>query len=187
MELRDIPYKVSYRNIRYPRLEFTTGELLFVLPFSYKPDSLLDKYRGWILKKIEFVEGCLKKAPNKKLVERSEKEFRDLIHSFVERTSKELDVKLNKIYFRKMRTKWASLSHKKNLTMNRMMKSLPEHLIKYIIFHEITHAIERRHNDRFWGIISGRFVDYRSLERDLFIYWFRVIDELKIKNGLTKD
>lgn len=78
-----------------------------------------------------------------------------------------------------MRTKWASLSHKKNLTINRLMKSLPEHLIKYIIFHEITHAIERRHNDRFWGIISGKFANYRKLDRDLFIYWFRVIKDKK--------
>ncbi len=52
------------------------------------------------------------------------------------------------------------------------MKHLPERLIEYVIFHEITHIMEKRHADRFWGIISKKFANYRELERELFAYWF---------------
>jgi hypothetical protein len=36
MALPTIAYKVSHRNIKFPLLEFKTGELLLVLPFGYE-------------------------------------------------------------------------------------------------------------------------------------------------------
>jgi hypothetical protein len=166
--------KVSYRNVKHPRLELKTGELLLVLPFGHDPDSILKKNRSWILKKIGFIEECLRGSSGKKIVDRTDSEFRSLVYSCVEETSKELSAEVNKIFFRKMKTKWASCSPKRNLTINRLMKYLPERLVKYIVFHEITHLIERRHNEKFWRIVSKRFHDYRNLEMELFTYWFLV-------------
>jgi len=174
MELHNIPYKVSHRAVRYPRLEFKTGELLIVLPFGATPDILLDKYKNWIIKKFDFIKECLEKTKNKKLIMRSEEEFRKLIYSLTKEASKDLRVELNHIYFRKMRTKWASLSSVKNLTVNSLVKYLPEYLIRYVIFHELAHIIEKRHNEKFWEIISRKFKNYQKMEREMFIYWFMV-------------
>ncbi len=174
MELPNIPHSVSNRNVKYPRLEFRTGKLLLVLPFGRKPGPILDKHRRWILKKMAFVEECLKHASGIRMVERSEKEFRDLTFSLVKRGLKELGGKLNHIYFRIMRTKWASLSSKRNLTINRLMKHLPEHLLNYVIIHEIIHLKEKRHNDRFWDVVSRKFNNYPDIEKDLFVYWFKI-------------
>jgi len=174
MGLLNIPYKVSHRDIKYPRLEFKTGELLLVLPFGYEANALLEKHRSWILKKARFIKECFKDTPNKKLVRRSEEEFKDLILSFVKGASKELREELNKIYYRTMKTKWASCSSKRNLTINRLMRFLPEHLLKYVIFHEIAHLKEKRHSDKFWKRISKKFNNYQDLEKDLCVYWFQV-------------
>ncbi len=174
MELPDIPYSVSHRNVRYPRLEFRTGKLLLVLPLGRKPGPILDKHKRWLLRKMAFVEGCLKQASDKRLVERTEEEFRDLTQSLVRKALVETGGKLNHIYFRMMKTKWASLSSRRNLMINRMMKHLPVRLLNYVIFHETAHLRDKRHNDRFWKRISERFDDYRELERDLFVYWFKV-------------
>lgn len=174
MELHDIPYRISYRAVKYPRLEFKTGELLIVLPFGANPEVLLEKYKHWIVKQFNFIKECLENAKNKKLIIRSEEEFRKLIYSFTREISKDLKIELKHIYFRKMRTKWASLSSATNLTVNRLMKYLPEYLIKYIIFHELAHVIEKRHNEKFWGIISQRYKDYQKMEKELFTYWFLI-------------
>jgi len=179
MELPNIPYSVSHRNVRYPRLEFRTGELLLVLPFGYKPDPILNKHKKWILKKIAFVEDCLKHASDKRRVERTEKEFRDLTFSLVKKSLIELGGKLNRIYFRMMRTKWASLSSRRSLTINRLTKHLPEHLLDYVIFHEIVHLKEKRHSDKFWKIVSKKFNNYQKSERDLFVYWFKVVNRVQ--------
>jgi len=178
MELPNIPYSVSHRNVRYPRLEFRTGELLLVLPFGYKPDPILNKHQKWIRKKMALVEECLKHSTSKKMVERTEQDFRDLTLILAKKTLTELGGRLNHIYFRMMRTKWASLSSKRNLTINRLMRHLPEHLLNYVIFHEVVHLKEKRHNDKFWKRISKTFDNHQELEKDLFVYWFQVAGRL---------
>ena len=71
-------YEVSYRNIKYPRLEFKTGRLLLVLPKGQKPEEIIEKHKKWIEKKREFIEECLKLAKSKKIIERSDEEFKNL-------------------------------------------------------------------------------------------------------------
>ncbi|ODS34342.1 MAG: hypothetical protein SCARUB_00473 [Candidatus Scalindua rubra] len=183
MELHDIQYNVSYRDIRYPRLEFTTGELVFVLPFGHKPEAIFNKHRRWILKKNDFIKECLKESSKKMAIKRTESEFKALIYSIIRRTSRELGVKLNKIYFRKMKTKWASCSSKRNLTVNTLMSYLPTYLIKYIIFHEAAHLIERKHNEKFWDIISQKYKRYTKMEKELFLYWFKSRRRRKNRNN----
>ncbi|HPD60956.1 MAG TPA: M48 family metallopeptidase [Thermodesulfobacteriota bacterium] len=175
MELLNIPYKISHRDVRYPRLEFKTGELLFVLPLGFNPEKVFSKHQKWIQDKFAFIEGCLKDAPPGKIVTRTEKEFQSLALFFAKRSSQELNVTPNRIYFRKMRTKWASLSAKGNLTINTLMKYLPEYLIKYIIFHELTHLKVKRHNEIFWKIIFKRFKNLPKIEKNLFSYWFSIV------------
>ncbi|MCL6088388.1 MAG: M48 family metallopeptidase [Actinobacteria bacterium] len=155
-------------------MELKTGRLLIVLPLGYNSDILYENHKSWIFKKISFIEGCLDSAKNKELVERSDEEFKRLIYKVAKEASLDLKVKINKVYFRKMRTKWASLSSLKNLTANKFMKYLPEYLIEYIIFHELVHIIEKKHNNQFWGIISRKYNGYQKLERELFEYWFKV-------------
>jgi len=174
MELPNVPYSVSYRNVKYPRLELRTGKLLLVLPFGRKPGPILDNHKKWILKKMSFVEKCLNHASDKRLVERTEEEFRNLIESSIGKALKEMGGRLNHAYFRMMKTKWASCSAKRNLTINTAMGYLPNYLIKYVVFHEIAHLKEKRHNGQFWKIVSRRFNNYEDLERDLFSYWFRI-------------
>jgi len=179
MELIDIPYKISYRNVKYPRLEFKTGELILILPPGFNDYNLLKKKEEWILNKTNFIRECLRNSNNKKISDIEEKEFRKTVLALAKKCSKKLSVKLNKIYFRKMKTKWASLSEKRNLTVNLLVKYLPEHLLGYVIFHEIVHVIEKRHNDRFWRIVSKEYSGFHELEMELFTYWFLLYKKLK--------
>ncbi len=174
MKERMIDYKVRYRRVRYPRLEFRTGKLMLILPYGTSPEPIIEKHRRWIDKKSAFIQECIKDAKNKKLIERSDDAFKKLVQKYVQNISEELNVRSNKIIFRKMKTKWASCSSEKNLTINTLMKFLPETLIEYIIFHELTHLIERYHNKRFWKIIEERFKNYQKFEKLLFTYWFLI-------------
>lgn len=183
MGYKNRDYVVKYRNIKYPRLEFKTGKLELILPLGESPKDLIEKHKDWIIKKKNFIKECLKTSNNKKLVKRTEKEFREIVNNYAKEISEELGVNMNRIFFRKMRTKWASCSSKRNLTVNTLMKYLPKKLIEYIIYHELTHLIEKRHNERFWKLISKRFKNYKTLEISLFPYWF-LINSLGENNAL---
>lgn len=174
MELHDIPHKISYRDIKYPRLEFTSGELLFVLPFSSQPEILFEKHKKWIQKKLVFLEECLKESAKKESARRTKEEFKALVNQLAQQASQKLGVKLNHVFYKKMKTKWASCSVRRNLTINTLAQFLPEGLFEYIIFHEMAHLKQKKHNARFWEIVSKKHENHQELERELFIYWFRL-------------
>lgn len=171
-----IDYDVDFRNIQYPRLEFKTGNLFLVLPKNFQDDkAVIKKHEKWIYQKNSQIINALKESKGKKLdMTRSKEELNELIQSLVKSYSKELNVNINKIYIKKMKTKWASCSSRKNLTINAFLKYLPKNLIAYVIFHEMIHTLERKHDERFWNLINNKFKDHQSKERDLFIYWFLV-------------
>jgi len=173
-----INYMVSYRDIKFPRVELKTGKPLFVLPFGCNPDIFFKKHKSWIINKINFIEECIDNAKNKELIERTDEEVKKLVCNILGKLSGDLEIKINQVYFRKMRTKWASLSLAGNLTTNKIMKYLPDHLIEYIIFHELVHVAEKKHNNRFWEIISSKYKDYKKSEEELFEYWFKVSEKL---------
>lgn len=174
MELRNIPYKVSYRNVKYPRLEFTTGKLLLVLPLNSKPEIILKKHKSWIEKKMKFIKNCLNYSTGIQLINRDDNRFKEFIYLNAKNAECDFKVKFHSIYFRRMKTKWASLSPRKSLTINTFMKYLPAYLIRYIIYHEAAHLIEKRHNGRYWKLIERKFKNYKKMERDMFVYWFKI-------------
>ncbi len=171
-----INYEIVHRNIKYPRLEFKTGKLLVVLPKDHKNyGDLIEKHKGWIFRRNSEIVAALEKAQKKKLdLKRNDEEFKKLIFSIVEDISSDLKININNLYFRRMKSKWGSCSSKKNLTINTLLKYLPEEIIEYVIFHEMVHLIERKHNEQFWKIISNKFKNYGENEKELFEYWFLI-------------
>ncbi|MDI6655792.1 MAG: M48 family metallopeptidase [Candidatus Hydrothermarchaeota archaeon] len=171
----DVKYRASRRDVCYPRLEFKTGNLLLVLPRNYKGEKeLIKSHSNWIYEKSIFIKNSLKNIKDKSLLKRSDEEFKQLVYSLVRNFSKELKIDINKIFFRKMKSKWGSCSSRKNLTFHTFLKYLPETLIKYIVLHEMAHLIERKHDHKFWEIVSEKYKNHQKCESDLFSYWFLI-------------
>lgn len=179
---KSVSYNVVYRDIKYPRLEYKTGTLQLILPKNYRsPEELILKYGKWINEKEKEIAKALEEAKTKAIIEREEEEFKKIVEEKVKVFEKELNTRVNKIFFKRMRTKWASCSIKDNITVNLLGKYLPEDVIEYILYHEVAHVLERRHSIRFWNIVKERFPDYKDREKELLTYWFaiqkRVYDE----------
>jgi predicted metal-dependent hydrolase len=167
-----IDFVTKYRNIKFPRLEFKSGELEAIMPYCKDPTGILEKYMDWIRKKQEFIISCLEAAKKLETVKRTREQFESLINKILRCYYKDLNLKVNQVFYRKMRTKWASCSSKQNLTINTMMRRLPKCHIEYILYHELMHMIEKKHNDRFWKLIRKKFKNHEKLEMSLFSYWF---------------
>ena len=172
----ETPYTLAYRNVKHPRLEFKTGTLLLILPKTHQnPQQTLEKYKKWIQRKQHTINKALQEAKIKTINQtRTEKQLKALVNTLAQNYQKELNTHLNKIIYRKMKTKWASHSRNNNLTVNTLLKYLPNDVIEYIIYHEIIHSLERKHNERFWRLINKKFPDYETKEKDLLTYWFLI-------------
>jgi predicted metal-dependent hydrolase len=169
-------YTVEYRNVKHPRLEYKTGTLLMILPKTgWTPEQVLEKYGGWIKRKQTTITSAIQQKTQATINKtRSVKDLKNIVKQFAFTAQKELNTRINKIYLREMKTKWASHSQNNNLTVNTLLKFLPEDLISYVIYHETAHNLERKRNENFWNIINKKFPDHNEKENDLLTYWFLI-------------
>jgi predicted metal-dependent hydrolase len=179
-------YTVEYRKVRHPRLEFKTGKLLIILPKKgWTPEQVLEKYRSWINRKQATINTAIQKSTESSINKtRTDNQLRMLAKDYAVSAQKELNTKINKIYFREMKTKWASHSQNNNLTVNTLLKFLPEDLISYIIYHETAHNLERKHNENFWKLITQKHPSYLTMEKDLLTFWFLIQKNSTTNRGL---
>ncbi|HML05097.1 MAG TPA: M48 family metallopeptidase [Methanobacterium sp.] len=178
VEINDlrVEYEIIPRKVKYWRLEIKDEKLVLIAPSKHVDhEKIIEKHKNWIYKKFKEInkkKNCAKRINLD--FDLSDNEFRDLVKDFVQKFSLELNVNVNKVYFKKMKSRWGSCSAKKNISINVYLKYLPENLIEYVVFHEIAHLVELNHSKKFWDIISAKFENYKNLENELSIYWLAV-------------
>jgi predicted metal-dependent hydrolase len=221
----EIPYKIEYRKVKYPRLEFKGLELLIILPPEIKePSKIIEKRKAWIQRKWNIIQEAIKKAGmpkdfmifgeiyniekstiekpiislgekkiylnrenpkhSKLILNQLKKLLKSKVESIIAEYTSKYGLQINKILIKRQQTKWGSCSSKKNITLNLKLVCLPEQIIRYIIFHELTHLKHKRHNHIFWQTIKQEYPNYKEYEQKLLEYWF--ITEMLLKN-LTRD
>lgn len=167
-----INYEIEKRQIKHPRMEFKTGYLKVILPKNYHySDDLLIKNQEWILKQNNFVT----LSKNYKLnFNRTELELKEYILNLISNYRRLYDFDINNLSFRKMKKRWGSCDSNNNLKFNKNLKYLPNHLIEYVVFHEITHLKELNHSKNFYYYIKKRYPNYKKLDDELTIAWFAI-------------
>jgi len=73
----------------------------------------------------------------------------------VEELSKKHNLAYNNVSIKAAKTRWGSCSYKNNINLSLFLMKLPNHLIDYVILHELTHTIEKNHSNRFWDKLSS--------------------------------
>lgn len=176
-----IIYETDYRKVKHPRLEFKTGNLLLIIPKNWheREQDLIQKHKRWIYKKHKQILSALKEGKQKKLVHnRDNNLFKDYVREKMNSYLNRLNLQANRIRFRIMRTKWASCSSARNISINALLRYLPDDTIDYVLFHEIAHLKEWKHSKRFWNIVEKEFKDTEKKEKDLMTFWFLIQKKL---------
>ncbi|MEM4384137.1 MAG: M48 family metallopeptidase [Candidatus Caldarchaeum sp.] len=174
-------YRIIYRPVKHPRIELKTGNPTIILPYGKDPREIVTRHRKWIEQKLNQIEQLKQHAKHLNTYDRKEEEFKVLLLEATNKQGEPLNIHVNNIYIRRMKTKWASLSKRHNLTINRLVSKLPDELIDYIIYHELMHVKQRRHNSNFWALIEEKYPNYQELEQKLAAYWFLLINNRRTK------
>jgi predicted metal-dependent hydrolase len=59
-----------------------------------------------------------------------------------------------KLTIRSSRTCWGSCSPDNSINLSLHLMHLPDHLIDYIILHELCHTVHKNHGDAFWDLLD---------------------------------
>jgi predicted metal-dependent hydrolase len=175
MEFDGIPFEVVRRRVRYSRVEFKTAGLRVVVPRGVNPLQILEDNKKSIVKKYHKLMQQRETARKIPMTDWTEEEFSTIISKYLEQYSRQLKVKHPTIKFRKMKRRWGSCRSDGIITLNIFLQFVPEHLIAYIIYHELAHLIVRGHNKKFKAIIAKEFPNYRQLDKELNLYGLKLL------------
>ena len=70
----------------------------------------------------------------------------------------------SKLTVRAQRTRWGSYSSRGTLSLNYKLLFLPQHLLRHVILHELSHSVHMNHSDDFWALLEK--VDPGSKQHD---------------------
>ena len=76
----------------------------------------------------------------------------------------------NKVTIRNQKTRWGSCSGKNNINLNMQLMNIPNHLIDYVILHELVHTKVKNHSPLFWGSLDKYVGNAKAIDKELKQY-----------------
>jgi predicted metal-dependent hydrolase len=80
----------------------------------------------------------------------------------------------SKVSVRRQRSRWGSCTSKKALSLNESLVFLPQHLVRYVMVHELAHTRRMDHSPAFWALVEGHETAWRRHRSELREAWRHV-------------
>jgi predicted metal-dependent hydrolase len=108
------------------------------------------------------------KAANKRRVEELRREAKQKLPEMTRRLAAEHGFRHGEVRVKATRSKWGSCTARNDINLSLFLVQLPEHLVEYIVLHELCHTVHKNHSPRFHALLDhvtgGRS---RALNREL--------------------
>jgi predicted metal-dependent hydrolase len=117
----------------------------------------------------------VQKAIRKVIIETWRIEAKKYLLKRVEELALKFGFRVNKVSIKNAKTRWGSCSSSNNINLNLQLMRLPEHLIDYIILHELTHTVHKNHGKAFWNLLNNISGNAKGLNKEIkkynIYYW----------------
>jgi predicted metal-dependent hydrolase len=104
----------------------------------------------------------------RKAIERAwRKEAKAYLPDRVNHLANKNDFSFNRVSVQNSKTRWGSCSVDNNINLSLHLMRLPDHLIDYVILHELTHTKVKNHSSNFWQLLDQVSGNARKLDREV--------------------
>jgi len=74
---------------------------------------------------------------------------------------------ISSVQLRYAKTQWGSCSRRGNVSLNPALLFVPDHLLTYVIIHELAHIAHAHHGKRFWAAVESVLPNFRDCIREI--------------------
>jgi len=97
------------------------------------------------------------------LIERS----REHLIPWIGELAEILGVEVGRVSIRCQKTRWGSYSTKGTVSLNAQLLFLPKRLVRYVVLHELCHAVHPNHSAGFWKLVRTHEPDADHLRKEI--------------------
>ena len=94
-------------------------------------------------------------------------EAKEYLPGRVKNLAVKFEFNYNKLAIKNIKSRWGSCSGKNNINLSIHLMRLPEHLIDYVILHELVHTVHHNHSPRFWRVLENVTGGAKQLDKEL--------------------
>ncbi|WP_312961485.1 M48 family metallopeptidase [Stutzerimonas nitrititolerans] len=95
-------------------------------------------------------------------------ELKRLVPELLEKWQPKLGVEARAWGIKRMKTKWGTCNiEARRIWLNLELAKKPVQCLEYILVHELTHLLERHHNEHFTGLLDRHLPQWRTLREEL--------------------
>ena len=140
--------KHSYIHIK------SNKDVIVKTPYASRTfvDTFLEEKSAWIEKQLQKIDKL-------QVVSKEELYSKEFIKSRVLYFSNLMQLEFTKLKFRKMKSRWGSCNSKKEITLNSELMRVEQHLIDYVVVHELAHIKHMNHSKIFHQLVED-FLPY---------------------------
>jgi len=150
------------------------------LEFIHQPESLLKAKVGKGFIRICYPsESVVLSKEGQELIRKAvEFGLRKEAKEFLPERVKELAIKFritySQLFLKNLKSRWGSCSSVNNINLNIHLMRLPDHLIDYVILHELTHTVHKNHGPKFWQTLENLSGNARLFAKEMKKYRTRI-------------
>lgn len=122
-------------------------------PRDYQPSD--PRVQEAVLKGLDFV---------------MRQEAKKYLHFRINQLAQQHGLSFKRLSIRDPKTRWGSCSGDNNINLSYQLMRLPEHLIDYVILHELAHTIHKNHGKGFWAFLEQISGNARKYAREMKHY-----------------
>jgi predicted metal-dependent hydrolase len=162
------------KTIFQPGYNFSTR--FHNIDFTYNPDSPLKiKVSKGLIAVIYPSQEVLLSEAGQKLIGKGiefaiRKEAKHYLPLRLEILAKKNGFSYKEIRVKNLKSRWGSCSSQNNINLNIHLMRLPEHLIDYVILHELAHTVHKNHGKLFWQLLDELSGDAKALTNEMKKY-----------------
>lgn len=96
---------------------------------------------------------------------------RDSLFPLAQKLADKHRLHLRGLLVKSQRTRWASCSARKNLSLNTKLLFLSPDLVRYVLIHELCHTVHMNHSKEFWRLVASYEPGFKVLDQTLREAW----------------
>ncbi len=103
----------------------------------------------------------------KGLIETYRKEAKEFLPGRLAVLALKYGFKYTRVFIKNHRSRWGSCSVKNNINLSLHLMRLSDHLIDYVMLHELVHTVVKNHSSAFWARLAKVCPDVQLLRKEL--------------------